>query len=225
VEGVCGELRALWSEIRDVLESFTKSQNPDANESHSGRHIQNSNPDPLSESKQGSSVEVEAGGSGAETDNLLNLPKRNLPLGIVLEACPSFAELAPDGKIRHWRDALSVAELARPMLGVSPSAWQAAREALGEQQAAITLAAIYQRSDQISSPGGYLRSLTERARQGKFSTWPMIMALLRAKLEAGKSARDGLGGDGANPAPSSGLGGAVRVSPELLRSLEKQRRR
>jgi replication initiation protein RepC len=153
------------------------------------------------------------------------LPKRDLPLGIVLEACPNFADLAPDGKIRHWRDALSVAELARPMLGVSPSAWQAAREALGEQQAAVTLAAIYQRADQIGSPGGYLRSLTERAREGKFSTWPMIMALLRAKLEAGKAARNGLGDDDATPAPAGGSDGAVRVSPELLRSLEKQRRR
>jgi replication initiation protein RepC len=224
VESICGELRALWSEIRDVLESFAKTQNPDANESHSGRHIQNSNPDPLPESEQGSAIEVEATGVAA-TDNLLSLPKRDLPLGIVLEACPSFVELAPDGKIRHWRDALSVADLARPMLGISPSAWQAAREALGEQQAAVTLAAIYQRSDQISSPGGYLRSLTERARQGKFSTWPMIMALLRAKLEAGKPARDGLGSDGATAAPAGGPGDQVRVSPELLRSLEKHRRR
>ncbi|NJO54453.1 MAG: replication initiation protein RepC, partial [Bacteroidales bacterium] len=221
VEGICEELRALWSEIRDVLESFAKVQNPDANESHCGRHIQNSNPDPHSESEQSSSTKNEAGSSDAETGNLVSLPKRDLPLGIVLEACPNFAELAPDGKIRHWRDALSVAELARPMLGVSPSAWQAAREALGEQQAAVTLAAIYQRSDQISSPGGYLRSLTERARQGKFSTWPMIMALLRAKLEAGKSARNGLGDDGENTAPQPGSARTVRVSPELRRSLEK----
>jgi replication initiation protein RepC len=222
VESICEELRALWSEIRDVLESFAKTQNPDANESHPGRHIQNSNPDPLSESEQGSPADIEATG-GAETGNLRSLPKRDLPLGIVLEACPSFVELAPDGKIRHWRDAVRVADLARPMLGVSPSAWQAAREALGEQQAAVTLAAIYQRADQISSPGGYLRSLTERARQGKFSTWPMIMALLRAKLEAGRPARTDVGG--ALAASQLGSSCQVRVSSELLRSLEKHRRR
>ncbi|WP_348524808.1 replication initiation protein RepC [Mesorhizobium huakuii] len=33
----------------------------------------------------------------------------------------------------------------------------------GEQQAAITLTAIYQRADQINSAGGYLRCLTDRA--------------------------------------------------------------
>ncbi|TWH28090.1 replication initiation protein RepC [Aminobacter sp. J15] len=61
----------------------------------------------------------------------------------------------------------------------------AACHTMGEQQAAITLAAIYQRSGQIANPGGYLRNLTERAGEGKFSTWPMIMALLRARMDAG----------------------------------------
>jgi replication initiation protein RepC len=31
----------------------------------------------------------------------------------------------------------------------------------------------------IQSPGGYLRNLTEKARAGKFSTWPMLTALWR----------------------------------------------
>lgn len=56
----------------------------------------------------------------------------------------------------------------------------------GDEQAAITLAAIYQKADQINSAGGYLRSLTDRAKDGKFSVWPMIMALLRAKLDRSK---------------------------------------
>ena len=40
--------------------------------------------------------------------------------------------------------------------------------------------------DRINSAGGYLRSLTDKARAGKFSTWPMIMALLRERLDAAK---------------------------------------
>lgn len=188
VEDICVDLHGLYTEIREVLESFAKTRNPDANESHSGRHIQNSKPDLISESEYGFREEEEAGGTVAETDNVRSLPKRELPLGIVLDACPAVRELAQGGEIRHWRDFLAAAELVRPMLGISPSAWQEAREALGEQHAAITLAAIYQRADQIGSHGGYLRSLTDRARDGKFSTWPMIMALLRAKLDARKAA-------------------------------------
>ena len=121
------------------------------------------------------------------------MPKRELPLGIVLDACPNLLWLVKGGgSIRNWRDFLTAANLARPVLGISPSAWEDARVALGEQQAAITIAAIYQKSDQIKSPGGYLRNLTERAKEGKFSAWPMIMALLRAKLDAAKVAGEGV---------------------------------
>jgi len=190
LEAISEELESLWHEVRGALETFTKTQNMDANESHTGCHIQNSKPDSNFESEQGFRNKKEAGGSGAETDNVRSLPRRELPLGIVLDACPNLLWLMKDGQIRHWRDLLAAAELARPQLGISPSAWSEAREILGEQQAAITLAGIYQRSDQINNAGGYLRSLTERARDGKFSAWPMIMALLRAKLDASKDASD-----------------------------------
>ena len=218
LEDICEDLDLLWIEIRDVLESFTKTQNPDANESHSGRHIQNSNPDSISESESGLRNQEEAGGSVAENDNLHSLPKRELPLGIVLDACGNWRELAKDGEIRNWRDFLAAAEVARPMLGVSPSAWREARDALGERQAAITLAAIYQRADQINSAGGYLRGLTDRARDGKFSAWPMVMALLRAKLDAEKAAAQTRG---LSPDDGDNREGRLEVSEALLRSLRR----
>jgi len=220
VEDICIDLHGLYTEIREVLESFAETQNLDANESHSGRHIQNSKTDSITESEDSSRSNKETGGSAAETDNLRRLPKRELPLGIVLDACPNLGDLAQGGGIRHWRDFLAAAELARPMLGISPSAWHEACEAMGEQQAAITLAAMYQRTDQINSAGGYLRSLTDKAREGKFSTWPMVMALLRAKLDAEKSAdnaperRSDDGDDG-----NSGL----EVSDSLLKTLQNPR--
>ncbi len=186
LESIGGDLEKLWREIRELLETFAKTQNLDANESHFGRHIQNSNPEPLPESEESLPKKNEAGGNAGINDNLRSLPKRELPLGIVLDACPNIRWLVKGGEIRHWRDLIAAAEIARPMLGISPSAWREAREVLGDQQAAITLAAIHQKSDQISSAGGYLRSLTDRARDGKFSVWPMIMALLRAKLDASR---------------------------------------
>lgn len=108
------------------------------------------------------------------------------------------------------------------MLGVSPSAWKDAVDVLGEQQAAITLAAIYQRSGQINNAGGYLRSLTERARDGKFSTWPMVMALLRAKLDADKAEKPaGKGQGGDEDVRASQGGGQLQISDALRRSLQK----
>lgn len=220
VEDICIDLHALYTEIRDVLESFAKTQIQDANESHSGRHKQNSKPDSISESEYGFRNKKEAGGTVEEFDNVRSLPKRELPLGIVLDACPGVLELAQGGEIRHWRDFLATVELARPMLGISQSAWREALEVLGEQHAAITLAAIYQKADQIGSAGGYLRSLTYRAREGKFSTWPMIMALLRAKLDAQKiKGEKGL--STSNDTEDSGSG--LRASDALLRTLGKSR--
>ena len=216
IEDICAELHDLHAEIRDVLESFAKTQNLNANESHFERHIQNSNPDSISESENSYREKKEANGSVAETDNVRSLPKRDLPLSIVLDACPNMRDAAQTGEIRHWRDFLAAAELARTMLGVSPSAWAAAREAMGEVQAAIALAAIYQRADQINSAGGYLRSLTDKARDGKFSTWPMVMALLRARLDEGKQQQT-------PESVTSEPGARLEVSDSLLNSLRKRK--
>ncbi|TIS30606.1 MAG: replication initiation protein RepC, partial [Mesorhizobium sp.] len=94
IESINTELEDLWAEIRDTLESFTKPQNPDANESHSGAHIQNSNPDSHSDSENGSGRYEEAA-TFAESENVRSLPRRDLPLGIVLDACPNLRELVP----------------------------------------------------------------------------------------------------------------------------------
>ena len=143
-------------------------------------------------------------------------------MGIVLDACPNLLWLMKDGQIRHWRDLLAAAELARPMLGISPSAWREAREAMGEQHAAITLAAIYQKAGQINNAGGYLRSLTDRAKEGQFSNWPMVMALLRAKLDAQRPVDKQDGGRSYGEADG---GGRLQVSDSLLKSLQRPKSR
>ena len=225
LEAIAEELDDLWAEIRGVLESFMESMNPSANESHTERHIQNSKPEAKSESEDRSGEKKEASGTAGETDNLRSLPRRELPLGIVLDACPNMLWLVKGGGgIRNWREFLAAAEIARPVLGISASAWEDAKVAIGEQQAAITLAAIHQRADQIKSPGGYLRNLTERAREGKFSTWPMIMALLRAKLDAAKADSAGAGGVETSFETAQKLdrtGKRLEMSDALRRSMDK----
>ncbi|MEO6012382.1 MAG: plasmid replication protein RepC [Devosia sp.] len=225
LEAVAGELDELWQEIRGVLESFINLQNMNANESQTDRHIQNSNPESKTESESSLRKRNEASGSAGEPGNVHSLPRRHLPLGIVLDACPNMGwMLKGGGGIRSWRDFLAAAEVARSILGISPSAWEEAQIAMGEQQAAITLAAIHQRQDQIKSPGGYLRNLTERAKEGKFSTWPMIMALLRAKLDAAKVAGSGVedaegGLEGAKRLDRAGK--RLEISENLKRTMDK----
>ena len=80
---------------------------------------------------------------------------------------------------------MATAASVRPWLGISPSAWEEAIEAVGPEYAAVVLAAILQRSSLINSAGGYLRNLTEKARAGAFSLGPTLMALIRPNLQKG----------------------------------------
>ncbi|MBB6470560.1 hypothetical protein HNQ96_006463 [Aminobacter lissarensis] len=52
---------------------------------------------------------------------------------------------------------------------------------MGAVDAAIMVAAMLQKGEAISSPGGYLRSLTSKACAGEFSIGPVLMALLRGR--------------------------------------------
>jgi Replication protein C. len=71
-----------------------------------------------------------------------------------------------------WSEFLKAAELVRAMLGISPDAWRDAVETMGQADASIVVAAILQKGDEVRFPGGYLRALTEKKREGQFSVGP-----------------------------------------------------
>ncbi|WP_274630923.1 plasmid replication protein RepC [Arvimicrobium flavum] len=178
----------LADEIRNILERHVKSQNTSANESQTERHKQNSNPNLYLESEPRS--EKEQGAATPPTEQAERLPQQPqdrqtsaYPLSLVLRACPDIVDYARNG-ISDWAGLVATADLARAALGISPDAWRQACEVMGPADAAIVVAAILQRADAISSAGGYLRSLTEKARAGQFSIGPVLMALLRARDKA-----------------------------------------
>lgn len=183
------ELKALVAVVRKLLDSHVKIQDPSANESQTERHKQNSKPHSHLESEPSSRKEL---GNPAEPKlqplepaepaqkPFAAKPPTGYPLGLVLRACPDIADYARNG-ISTWEGLVQTADLVRAALGVSPDAWLHAREVMGDIDAAIVVAAILQRSDHISSAGGYLRALTDKARAGEFSLGPVLMALLRAR--------------------------------------------
>ena len=197
LEALANELVALAAEIRKLLETHVKAQITSANESQSERHIQNqktniSDLEPGLQKGRAEPFGLDDEGAGApsapESEVLgTRAPPRTYPLGMVLEACPDILDFASDG-ISSWRDLAAAAALVRPSVGVSPDAWAQALEVMGEHDAAIVIAAILQRGEEIKSAGGYLRVLTAKARAGEFSLGPVLMALLRGK--AAKAARE-----------------------------------
>lgn len=182
VENVLEDLGLLREEIINQLEMQLNSQNIEVNDLQNERHIQNS--------KSESSNELEPCPEKAKTAEPAPervpkvMPDRNFPLALVLRACPQIMDYGPGGLISSWRDLASAAVVVRSMLGISPSAYQDACEAMGAENAAATLACILERSGHINSAGGYLRDLTARSRRGEFSLGPALMALLRSQGES-----------------------------------------
>ncbi|MFB9948652.1 plasmid replication protein RepC [Rhizobium puerariae] len=112
-------------------------------------------------------------------------PLKSFPLAVVLRACPQIADYGPQGEIRSWRDLMSAAIVVRSMLDISQSAHEEASTVLGAINTATVIACILERAEHISSAGGYLRDLTQRAARGQFSVGPMLMALLRSQAAGG----------------------------------------
>jgi replication initiation protein RepC len=185
LEPIAEELSMLADEVLTLLETHIKSENLSGNESQTERHIQNSNPNSLIELEPGFPKKL---GAAVEANpEPRRMPEGSYPLGMILDACPDIVDYAKGG-ISNWRDFMATAAVVRPMLGVSPSAWEQARAAMGEVQAAIAVAAILQKGAAINSAGGYLRELTRKAEAAEFSIGPMLMALIGARKRDKKRA-------------------------------------
>lgn len=89
----------------------------------------------------------------------------------ILYGCPAFAEMAHGigGHIDTWRDLVVIAERIRPIIGISQDAWASAQSVMSREVAAAALALVTDKYSDgvVSSPGGYLRGLTEKATVGE----------------------------------------------------------
>ena len=204
LEAIAADLEGFSAEILKHLELFANSRDSSANESHSERHKQNSKPD-LQESepafKKDRSDErqpdpethgsAKAGQEREGEEDVGGTKRASLgtPLPMVIEACPDILDYIPGREGQgasppSWAEFLKAAELVRAMLGISPDAWRDAVETMGQADASIVVAAILQKGNEVRFPGGYLRALTEKKRDGQFSVGPILMALIGTKLKA-----------------------------------------
>jgi replication initiation protein RepC len=185
LEPMADFLSAFADDVLKLLETHIKTENPSGNESQTERHIQNSNPEPLIEIEP--SLREGRAARAEPNPRTSAATERTYPLGMVLSACPDIVDYAKGG-IANWRDFLATAAVVRPMLGISPSAWEEARTVMGEAEAAVVVACLLQRSSTIQSAGGYLRELTRKAGEGEFSLGPVLMAQINARNRERRSA-------------------------------------
>ncbi|MEQ9565893.1 MAG: plasmid replication protein RepC, partial [Pseudomonadales bacterium] len=175
-------LGSALDHARSLLDGC-ETENMSTNDAVSEQHYQNSNKDsydlePRLEKARGGGVardipevadsplcsEDEANPTAITDDQLMP----NIPLGLVLASCQEFKAYS-EQPVRHWHDLVRVADVVRPMMGISPSAWDEAKRYMGPEEASVVIVAMLERFADIRSPGGYLRTLSSKAAIGEFS--------------------------------------------------------
>ncbi|KAF0675874.1 Replication protein C [Profundibacterium mesophilum KAUST100406-0324] len=146
-------------------------------DSQNERHIQSSDRIPIERKR---AVETRLADSGASHPPRVGTPREDrddMPaLPEILARCRQIAELIPGG-IANWHGLTQAAETVRPMLGIGGDVWQMAKSRMGSDAAAVTLACILEKFAVIRNPGAYLRVLSVKAEQGRFTPGPMLRAL------------------------------------------------
>ncbi len=176
LQAIEAALTTALNHARDVFDGL-KTDNMVTNDVHIEHHHLNSDKDtyvlePYLENPTGQESDTDLCIHEEET----KLP--NIPIAMVLAVCAEIYTYAPDG-LRHWHQLVRAAEIVRPMMGISLSAWHEAVVAMGVEEAAVVVVVMLERFSEIKSPGGYLRHLTRKAQTGEFSCGPMVMALMR----------------------------------------------
>ncbi|MDW9819751.1 replication protein C [Sinorhizobium meliloti] len=169
----------------------SETQNMTCPHVENGMHIQITTPHPFDESnKERRSAKAEqlsspkAGAARAfekspgRRRNEINQPRRWPPaLHDVIKAVPALEEygVAPTS----WAELARAIPLMCRVAGISEDARARAVEQMGEQDAAVAVAVILEKYNrqEVSSPGGYLRTMTDRAAAGELHLTRSVFGL------------------------------------------------
>ncbi|WP_376711203.1 plasmid replication protein RepC [Pseudochrobactrum lubricantis] len=174
LQAILTELEVVRSNVDNLLIKLDNDHNMDANDHQFGRQHTESNTETYFELVP--ALDKDNGKVQPRTKTVE--PPKRYPLGLILKACPDILDYAAED-IASWRDLMRTVAQVSGFLGISPSAYEDALDVLGQENAAVVIACILQRTKHINSAGGYLRSLTEKARAGEFSVGSMLVAGLK----------------------------------------------
>ena len=103
--------------------------------------------------------------TGTSITEIQELETHILTPRFVLKVSPTLRPYIVSQK-PGWSDIVRAADWIRADLGISRHAWIEACETMGRTAAAAAIAVIAAKSEDIGSAGGYLRGMTQRAREG-----------------------------------------------------------
>lgn len=87
-------------------------------------------------------------------------------------------------RVRTWADLMRALPDMAVIAGISPDARDRAIKQMGQQAAAVAIAVTLQKQDmqEVTSPGGYLRAMTERAAAGTLHLTRSVHALVNRNI-------------------------------------------
>ena len=110
--------------------------------------------------------------------------KSSIPdLKDIKRICQTAHSFYPD-QMGTWSDTIETSRALAPMIGVERPVLQDAENSMGPAQAAVTVLCMLERLTTIRNPGGYLRRLSQLAKDGKYDVGQGLLALTSGKLSA-----------------------------------------
>lgn len=159
-------LEVIQSDLAIILKNNNNAQELSANDAQIEQHNIESLSESLLEDK-GQKLDLKERTSDVEHQKCSPVKEQTISLDLVLRACPDIKAYS-SSSIRSWRDLIDASRVVSSFLGISHDAYIEAIRIFGLESASATIAGILQKIDSIASPGGYLRSLAQKAREGGF---------------------------------------------------------
>ena len=125
----------------------------------------------------------EPGDAGVSSPPAADDPIHGLSPRFLARLSPALSAYLADER-PSWPDIVTAAEWLRSQLGVSRSAWIDACHTMGRERAAAAVAVIAAKGGNIRSPGGYLRGMTERDREGRLNLHRSLWGLAEKRYDA-----------------------------------------
>lgn len=177
-------LDAIGDEVAIALNNMENAPEVSGSVAQSERQHNESLPESLFESQNRKKIDLKVSSSESSVPVSLEREARvrvypSISLDQVLRTCPDIREYGANG-IASWRDLHDASRIVSGFLGISHSAYQEAIAFMGAETASTAIAWILQKLATINSPGGYLRSLTQKARGGGFSISQLLFSGMKA---------------------------------------------
>lgn len=148
-EALCNTARQQLEVFTEASVSLEKTEELSASDVRNERHNKESN----TNSYDSLTAEKIAADTACTTEPEVTLNE-------VRNACPDILPYTRSG-LNDWSDLIAAAHFSFPMMGIASATWQTAERKLGPVLAALSIAVMLQKIEQIPNPGGYMTRLTQ----------------------------------------------------------------